>query len=150
VGRLADSSLAARRLGQLDYGLYASPSYLQRYGSPKTAQALSLHSLVMFSATSQHQGWSMVLGEEKVLIDKNARVFVNSTFAARDACASGLGIAKLPILVGDDMLKDKRLQRVLPKWAHPSVPVHALFPSTRYLTPKVRSFIDHAVAKFGI
>jgi LysR family transcriptional regulator, regulator for bpeEF and oprC len=148
VGRLADSNLAARKLRQLDYGLYASPSYIKRHGSPKTPQAPSMHSLVMFSATNQRQGWSMVLGEEKVLIDKSARVSVNSTFAARDSCASGLGIAKLPILVGDEMFKDKRLQRVLPKWIHPRVPVNALFPCTRYLTPKVRSFIDHAVKEF--
>jgi LysR family transcriptional regulator, regulator for bpeEF and oprC len=149
VGRLPDSSLAARRLGQLDYGLYASPSYLKRTGSPKVAQDLSKYSLVMFSAASQRPSWNMALGGDKVLIETTARVSVNSTFAARDACAAGLGIAKLPRLVGDELLKDKRLQRVLSKWVHPSVPVHALFPSTRYLTPKVRSFIDHAVAEFS-
>jgi DNA-binding transcriptional LysR family regulator len=40
------------------------------------------------------------------------------------------------------------LQRVLPDWAAPEVPVHAVFASARYLTPKVRAFIDLAAEKF--
>jgi len=40
------------------------------------------------------------------------------------------------------------LVRVLPDWAPAAVPVHAVFPSNRYLTPKVRAFVDHAAAAF--
>ncbi len=36
----------------------------------------------------------------------------------------------------------------LPDWGYPTVPVHTVFPSNRYLTPKVRTFIDYAIESF--
>jgi DNA-binding transcriptional LysR family regulator len=52
-------------------------------------------------------------------------------------------------VVASPALSSTELTRVLPEWHPPAVPVHALFPSNRYLTPKVRAFIDHAVHAFA-
>lgn len=41
-----------------------------------------------------------------------------------------------------------RLVQVLPDWSPAAVPVHAVFPSHRFLTPKVRAFVEHAQANF--
>ena len=49
VGPLPDSRLAARRLGELHYGLYAAPGYLQQYGTPNTPEELAQHALITFS-----------------------------------------------------------------------------------------------------
>jgi DNA-binding transcriptional LysR family regulator len=81
-------------------------------------------------------------------VEAAAKLRVNNSFAVRDAAVHGLGIAQLPLAVARDALRDGRLARVLPAWQPPAVPVHAVFPGTRYLTPKVRAFIDHAVDGF--
>ena len=60
----------------------------------------------------------------------------------------GLGIGLLPRRVAEPAGQPVLLQRVLPDWAAPEVPVHAVFASARYLTPKVRAFIDLAVDNF--
>lgn len=148
VGTLADSSLAARRLGELEYGLFASPAYLARRGMPRSPEALAGHELLRFSGGSHRQGWRLTKGNLEHRVEAAAKLHVNNSFAVRDAAIHGLGIAQLPLAVARDALLAGTLTRVLPSWQPPSVPVHAVFPGTRYLTPKVRAFIDHAVEGF--
>jgi len=149
VGELPDSRLAARRLGELHYGLFASPDYLARRGIPASPEELPQHDLLVFTAGSHRVGWRLVQGSENRRIEALARLRINNSFAVRDAAIRGLGIAQLPVVVAGVALSSSELTRVLPDWHPPAVPVHALFPSNRYLTPKVRAFIDHAVHAFS-
>ena len=149
VGELPDSRLAARRLGELHYGLFASPDYLARRGIPGSPEDLAQHDLLVFTAGSHRVGWRLVQGSENRRIEAPARLRINNSFAVRDAAIQGLGIAQLPALVANAALSSAQLTRVLPDWHPPAVPVHALFPSNRYLTPKVRAFIDHAAHAFS-
>lgn len=154
IGPLADSSLAARKLGELAYGLFASPDYLARRGVPVHPQELPGHDLVAFSGgAARGSSWTLTLATAgqpaPVQVPVQPRLRINNSFAVRDAAAQGLGIALLPWWVAAGPVGQGRLQPVLPEWAGPTVPVHAVFASARYLTPKVRAFIDHAVADFA-
>lgn len=150
VGSLPDSSLVARRLGELRYGLYASPGYLARHGTPATPDGLLQHALLAFNAGSQRHVWTLHRADKvcPVNTEGRARLRVNSRFAVCDAAVEGLGIGLLPHQVAAQALAQGRLAPVLPDWQPPPVPVHAVFPSSRYLAPKVRAFVDHAVASF--
>lgn len=149
VGELPDSRLAARRIGELHYGLFASPDYLARRGIPGSPEELPQHDLLVFTAGSHRVGWRLVRESESRRIEAPARLRINNSFAVRDAAIRGLGIAQLPVVVANVAISSRELTRVLPEWLPPAVPVHALFPSNRYLTPKVRAFIDHAVHAFA-
>lgn len=149
VGTLSDSSLVARRLGDLHYGLYAAPGYLQRRGTPAHPQDLAAHDLMAFSGGSHRPVLSLRRGDEAQRMDITPRLSVNNSFAVRDAAARGLGIVQLPHIVAAELVRTGGLQPVLPDWLPPTVPVHAVFASARYLTPKVRAFIDHAVQAFS-
>lgn len=144
IGPLEDSRLAARRLGELRYGLFADPAYLARRGTPETPGDLAQHALLMFTAGTHRGGWRLRRGQEEVRVESTSRLRVNNSFAVRDAACAGLGIAQLPLLVAAG--SERPLVRVLPDWSPPAVPVHAVFPGNRYLTPKVRAFIDEAAA----
>lgn len=145
VGPLADSSLAARKLGELHYGLFAAPAYLARNSRPLQPDHLSEHTLLAFSGGGQASGWQLSNGAHTRRVVVEPRLRANNIFAVRDAAMLGLGIAQLPRVVADPALEAGALQPVLPGWAPSSVPVHAVFASARYLTPKVRGFIDLAV-----
>lgn len=145
LGNLPDSSLAARKLGSLEYGLFASPAYLARRGVPATPADLASHDRLGFSGGSQSQTWHLHHGAEKVEVATAPRLLVNNSFAVRDAAVQGLGIAQLPLVVAQEQVGQGVLAPVLPQWKRPDVPVHAVFPSARYLTPKVRAFIDLGV-----
>jgi DNA-binding transcriptional LysR family regulator len=149
VGELPDSRLAARRVGELHYGLFVSPAYVARRGVPESPADLPQHDLLMFTAGSHGSGWRLGRGPEQHRVDAPARLRINNSFSVRDAALEGLGIAQLPLLVANESVASGALVRVLPDWSPPAVPIHALFPGSRYLTPKVRAFIDLAVASHG-
>ncbi len=152
VGAVQESRLVARPLGQIDYALFACPRYLARQGTPATPEELRGHSLVMFSGGSQRRGWQLLPeggGERDVLkVEGPARLRMNNAFAVRDALLGSLGIGQLPLLIAAESVAAGRLMPVLPGWRPPSVTVHAVYPSNRYLSPKVRAFVDLALARF--
>jgi LysR family transcriptional regulator, regulator for bpeEF and oprC len=132
------------------YGLYASPAYLQRVGVPTTPHSLQQHALLVFNLGSQKQHWDLQRDAEHAQVPLQSRLRINSSFAVRDAALLGQGIARLPLLVAQDAVRQGQLISVLSQWLPRSTPVHALFPSARYLSPKVRSFIDYAAAHFEV
>ena len=145
VGTLQDSSLNARLLGSLRYGLFASPACVQRHGVPAVPQDLSAHEVLAFVGGSHPGSWQLTQAGTTHRVEVRPRLKANNVFAVRDAAAAGLGIAQLPLVVAEPLLVQGGLVPVLADWSLPTVPVHAVFASARYLTPKVRSFIDLAV-----
>src|SRR5512137_538664 len=89
VGELPDSRLAARRLGELHYALFASPDYLALHGIPVSPDELARHQLLVFTAVSHRAGWRLARGSESRRIEVQARLRVNNSFAVRDAAIRG-------------------------------------------------------------
>lgn len=145
VGNLSDSTLAARKIGELHYGLYASPEYLKRRSDPAQPQDLASHDVLAFTGGNFQGGWDLRQTEQVVRVGFEPRLKASNVFVVRDAAIAGLGVARLPKVVAAEAMVSGLLQRVLPAWTLSSVPVHAVFASARYLTPKVRAFIDLAV-----
>jgi LysR family transcriptional regulator for bpeEF and oprC len=146
VGALNDSGLAARRLGEVRYAFYASPDYLRAHPEPAHPEELSSHALIVF-AVSRPPAWRLVNDDERFDITPSARLVLDNNIMARDSTVAGLGIALLPRFQAAPFVRDGRLVEVLKGWTRTSVPVHAVFASSRYLAPKVRSFIDLARAR---
>ncbi|MCA3234829.1 MAG: LysR family transcriptional regulator [Cupriavidus sp.] len=150
LGELPDSSLAARKLGDLHYGLYASPAYLQRHGTPSHPQDLHQHDLLMFTGGNAKQGWLLRRANESIRIStQHARYRINNSYAVCNAALAGLGIAKLPRLMTQQLSTRTQLIEVMSSWASPAVVVQAVFPSARFLTPKVRAFIETVHSNFS-
>ncbi len=151
IGPLADSRLAARRLGELRYGLYAAPAYLQRRGEPQTPAELALHDRIAFAPGGKQAPLRLQrAGAETEIVEAAPRLRVDSRYAQRDAALAGLGIADNLQLIAAPEIDSGRLLQVMPEWIPPAVPVHAVFPSQRFLTPKVRAFVEHAQATFPV
>lgn len=150
VGPLADSNLAARRLGDLHYGLFAAPAYLARRTLPTSPADLASHDTVVFSVASGSATWTLHSGTQQQAVALEPRLRANNVFAVRDGAVAALGVAQLPLVVAASALQAEQLVRVLPDWAGAPVPVHAVFASARYLTPKVRAFIDLAAQAMAV
>jgi LysR family transcriptional regulator, regulator for bpeEF and oprC len=151
IGPLPDSRLVARRLGELHYALYASPAYLQRRGTPQTPAELAQHALIAFAPGGKPAPLRLQrVGDAVEVVDVLPRLRVDSRYAQRDAVLAGLGIAENLCLIAEPEVAAGRLARVMPTWSRTPVPVHAVFPSHRFLTPKVRAFVEHAQAHFPV
>ncbi len=149
-GPLPDSRLVARPLGEFVYGLYASPAYVQAHPAPRQPNDLAAHQLVVFTGDSPRTNWTLHQGarREVLKVGPLARLRVNTGASVRSALVRGLGIGQLPSVVADDLVRSGALVPVLPRWRPAPVPVLAVYPSHRYLTPKVKAFVELASALF--
>ncbi|HKE43550.1 MAG TPA: LysR family transcriptional regulator [Steroidobacteraceae bacterium] len=143
MGSIEGTELTSQKLGEVAYGLYASPGYLEKSGTPGDGDAVSQHPLLMYSASPQ-RGWRLTTLSRELRIDGPARLRANNSGIAREAALRGLGIALLPAAVAKEDVTRGTLRRVLSAWSGPKVPVFALFPPGRQHTPRVHAFIEIA------
>jgi DNA-binding transcriptional LysR family regulator len=142
AGALDDSTLIARNLGAIKRVLVAAPGYCRRHGTPSTPADLARHACISFGAGSRSNIWTLHAGEHEVEVKISPRLTVNDYEMVRDAARAGLGIAWMPRFLCAADLRAGRLRQVLPKWCSAEVPLHALYPTARHLSPKVAAFID--------
>jgi len=149
IGRLADSSLIARYLGSEKSHLVASPAFLQKHAAPKQPADLASLPVLAFGAVPDPTTWQLVRGDERTKVSVEPRFTVNDFDLVYRAVIDGIGVALVPAHVANDDLGNGRLVRVLPEWCTPQVQYHAVYPSTRHLSPKVKAFVDHLQDKFA-
>jgi len=147
AGALADSTLIARRLGSAKWLLVATPGYLKRRGRPRSPDDLRKHDCLLFGAGPDSGSLCLENGDRSVQVALSPRLTVTDIDVVCAVATAGLGIAVLPAFRCVDDLRARRLARVLADWNVPSTPVHVVYPSTRHISPKVKSFIDHLHAR---
>lgn len=147
VGALPDSALSARKLGEISYGVYASPAYLKRRRKPERIADLAGHDYLSFSGGAATP--TLHNGEEKFTPTWPPRLIADNNALLRTAAAGGLGVAVLPSFQGDALVRRGMLATILLGWGRPAAPVHAVFASSRFLAPKVRAFVDLAKEEFA-
>jgi LysR family transcriptional regulator for bpeEF and oprC len=104
---------------------------------------LAAHDLIVFTGGASPT-WKLRKQREQFKVEQPARLAIESHIAARDAIVEGLGIGLVPRFQAEPYVRNKKLVEVLPDWMREPAPVHAVFASARYLTPKVRAFVDLA------
>jgi len=145
AGHLPDSSLVAQRLSGTRMVVAASPAYLRGKKRPKVPQDLAEHDCLVFGA-AEKAVWTFVDGRRQIDVEVKGPLCANNFFLLREAAASGLGIARVPALLAEQPVADKRLVTLLDAFTPDEVPLHVVYPSARYLSPKVRAFVDFARA----
>jgi DNA-binding transcriptional LysR family regulator len=150
TGELPDSGLLARRLAPHRLVLCAAPDYLKSAGKLRKPEDLKHHECLVFSHTSMRTQWSFDGPRGRVSVPIAGRFWTDSGEALRAAAVAGMGVVLQPceLLAGE--IESGRLMRLLPKFEPLARPLHALYAPDRRMTPKLRSFLDFAVQKFGM
>jgi DNA-binding transcriptional LysR family regulator len=138
TGRMVD--LVAERLSWL---LVATPAYLSKRGRPRSPEDLKEHDLLFFGAGPESAVLRLENGDRTVQLALPPRMAVSDNDILHAVATAGLGVALLPALLCVADLRAHRLERVLRDWTAPSTPIHVVYPSTRHLSPKVKTFVDH-------
>jgi DNA-binding transcriptional LysR family regulator len=149
IGELSDSSLIARALAPYRLVLCAAPAYLERHPPIHTIDDLSKHECLGFSHTELRTHWTLDGPEGRVTIPVTGRFMANHGEAMLAIAKAAMGIMLQPLELVQAELDAGHLVRVLPAYSAPTRPMHILYAPDRRLTPKLRSFIDFAVATFG-
>jgi DNA-binding transcriptional LysR family regulator len=139
--------LIQRRLFTVHMHLYASPSYLQRFGRPQTLADLDAHRIVSFGVPVPQYlkdvNWLEVAGREPGN-PRQAILRINNLLSIKNAIAKGIGIAVLPDYMVEN---DPGLERLLPEADVPSFATYFVYPSELKNSARVHVFRDFLVAK---
>ena len=149
LGHLPDSSLISRKLYEVEMILCASPRYLETHGTPQTPRDLLNHNCLIYTYAAP-RAWNFVdrNGKEEV-ISISGRLLANNGEALLALVLKHAGVVLVPDYLVRDDLNTGRLVRLLPEYATHQTPVHAVYPHSRYISAKTRTFIDFLAARFG-
>lgn len=145
AGVLRDSTLIARRLGDMEQINVAARSYLDAHGRPQTPADLPRHQAVNYfsGGTGRDLPWEYVDEQGAVkTVALRGRVAVGSMEAYLAACRAGLGLIQLPRAGLESLLAAGELEEVLPQWKPAPLPVSIVYAHNRHLSPRVRVFVD--------
>jgi DNA-binding transcriptional LysR family regulator len=140
AGRLPDSSLVARRLCQLEAGIYAAPAYLARRRPIRTAQDTEDHDWVLFRDRPPPAPFPRPRQRARVSAD-------DMMFMVR-AVGAGLGLGLLPAFLAAGAVASGRLVRVLPRVSPRTGALHSLYfvhARARNVPRKVTALRDHLI-----
>jgi DNA-binding transcriptional LysR family regulator len=148
IAQLADSSLIARRLAPSRMVVCASPAYLERRGRPHHPGDLADHDCLDYRYQAREE-WQFEGPEGPTAVRVRGRLEANNGDVLRIAACCGAGIVLQPsFIVGADLAAG-RLVPVLPGYRVPELAISAVYPHSRHLSAKVRSFVDFLVPRFG-
>jgi DNA-binding transcriptional LysR family regulator len=142
IGHLADSSLVARHVGEMRRIVVASPGYLKLRGEPNTPEAIALHETIQFGAMTASPDWRFVEDGREIRVACTPRFTTNSADAAIQYAEQGGGLTRVLAYQAADAVKGGRLRVVLAQFEQPPLPIHIVYPTSRLLSAKVRTFID--------
>lgn len=144
TGVLNDSRLMARRLGDFAFHIIGAPAYFARHGMPASVEQLALHHCLHYKLafSGKLERWPFrdidAVAEPKLpvtLVCNNIEMLIH-------AARQGQGLACVPEFAVRQDLKAGRLQSILAAQLERTLQMQVVWPSSRFLTPKLRAFID--------
>lgn len=150
IGTLADSTLVAKKLFDIRTVVCASPAYLHKHGEPASPSDLTQHNCLLYTNAKTPEEWSY-----KDKLGKAQSVKVRSSLQASsgdflcNAAAHAEGLTLLPTFIVAETVRSGKLRTVLRDYHWPGATAYAVYPPTRYLSHRVRAFIDFLAEKFA-
>ncbi|OEE59241.1 LysR family transcriptional regulator [Enterovibrio norvegicus FF-454] len=149
IAELPDSTLLARKLATIKHVLCASQDYLKQHGTPTNVSDLSDHHCLVYSLSKDVGHWNIEMPD-----GKSQKVKINPVLKSSSgeylitAVENGLGIAHLPTFVAQEKINNGTVVAVLPGCAFRNINAYAVYPQTRHLSRRVRTFIDFLAERF--
>ena len=151
MGELEDSTLRVRKIGAARRYLCASPRYLDRAAALERPEDLAGHNCLIFRTHPGYNVWRFKSGGRTVDVRASGNFSANSGTALINAARDARGPVLAPEWLVGPFLANGELVEVLPK--HPPVPdrtpVYAVHPYQRFVPPKVKTFVDYLVNRYG-
>jgi DNA-binding transcriptional LysR family regulator len=146
-GRIADARVIAKRIAGSKRHLVASPAYLKRHGTPRSADELRDHAAILY--THRDTDWRLKSAKAEIVVRPARFMRVNNGLLMRDAALAGLGITLLPSFLIQHELARGTLRIVDVNAAAESADIFVAYPTARGASAKVGALIAAMKAAFG-
>ncbi|MFA5949896.1 MAG: LysR family transcriptional regulator [Hyphomicrobium sp.] len=150
IGRLAESSLIARRIASTPIVICGSPAYLALRGTPVKLQDLVKHDCIQYAYASGGATWRLAGADGQVqAVRTGGHISCNNGDAIGRMAAAGLGLSLQPEFIVARELRSGELVAVLEDYTREELGIYAVYPSHRHVPLKLRTFIDFLAEAFG-
>lgn len=140
LGDLVDSTLTARKLGESERYVLASPAYWDRMGTPKKPEDLLAHDGVVYSQTVGGQEWCFKRGASEATVRIQSRLCLTAAEGVRVAVIDGMGFTVSSRWMFAPELQSGAVRRVLSDWTLPPMPLWLVYPSGKLTSIRARAF----------
>lgn len=150
VGTLKDSALRARKLTESRRLIVGSPEYLAAHGIPESPSDLTRHECIQFNLGAHLNEWPFMMDGKLITTQSGGRYLANNGETVRSLAMSGVGLARLSWFQVGEAVTSGHLVPLLEEF-HPndSQGVYALFFNHRYISTRVRAFVDFLAEVLG-
>ena len=145
---LTSASYIAQKVCQSRLSLWASPDYLEQFGSPSCLADLHQHQLLFFAHSLRKEQWLFIEDGVRKLVIYNWAWSSNSGKLLNEAAAEGQGIIQAPSYSVARYLQNKSLIEVLPQYALNNLQISAMYPHRYELSTRVKTFVELAKGYF--
>lgn len=151
TGDLEDAALVSRRIGAFHWVVCASTDYLEQFGVPISPQDLTRHRIVGYfqNGSEFRETWRFRAQGQDVPVALDCQLAVNDTAAYVECALNGHGLIRIADYLAAPMIEKGALREVLADFRGDPVPVFALYPPSRHLSPCVRIFLDWSAQLFA-
>jgi DNA-binding transcriptional LysR family regulator len=151
AGAVNEQLMVARRIGSLGFTTCAAAGFIAQNGKPKAPEDLKdMPTIGMITARSAGRAAPFRFSDGKTELELHLthKLLVSDANSYAAACMAGLGVGQLPAYAVIEPLRTGALVALLEPWAKGITPVHVLYAPNRFLSAKVRVFIDWVAALF--
>ena len=141
-GQMQDSVLISKKIGSTSFSLYASPGYLKAKGRITHPKDLKDHVCIQFSPLGKEK-WVLNNPSQKqtISVPLKSEYLVDDIATIKGLVRRDQGIALLPAFSCVEDTKAKEFTPILPEWRSEVRPIHFVYPSGKFLLPKLKQFI---------
>ncbi len=150
IGRLADSAVTARKIGQCQRRVIGTPAYFEAKGVPQTPADLLAHQAIIYAQRDGGANWTLRQGTSETTVTVNGRLRVSATEGVREGVLAGLGFTIASEWAFAPELKSGAVISVLDDWSLPPVNLWAVFPTGRQASAKARAFASFIESQMSI
>lgn len=146
IASLRTSTLVSRRLTNTRLMVCASPEYIRAHGAPETPEDLMHHKVIAYSNLASGNEWQFQGPEGPVSTRVRPWMYANNGDTCCAAAVAHQGVVYQPSFLLRDDLDSGRLVELLPEYCSAELGVYAVYPTRKFVTPKVRALVDFLVA----
>jgi DNA-binding transcriptional LysR family regulator len=149
TGPVDDSEMFVRYLGRVQYGIYASRSYVDSKGLPDSPDELVAHECITFKESGPNATWALRRGSTQMDIRPQPRFSSVDSAILLQLALAGVGVTIIPCWLVAPYICKGELVRLLPDWVPEPVDISAVYPSPLNLAPNARAFLEFLVERLS-
>jgi DNA-binding transcriptional LysR family regulator len=150
IGPITETHLTARRIGDLERVIAASPEYLEQFGVPRTPDDLKAHNCLIVPGVPGQSEWPFRDGGGVRSVHVKGNLTANNAETLFELALLGLGLIRFSDLIVGPAIRSGRLRPVLTEVHQPEpLPLHAVYLPARHRPPRVGAVVDFLVERFA-